>query len=202
MTRAAICIACVSLLAACSDDPMDSMGDRLTREEAMLIADGVSNSGSDASRGLRTATPAMDVTNADPRTFTASHESNHPCPQGGRIGVEFEATFFMDVDERTYTYDVAGALTHESCAYKHEGITLTITGDPNLTYEAHAAVENGEPQGQFSSEATGAFNWTASDGRSGRCVVDLSDVLDLAARNRTVEGEICGHTIRSVTTWG
>jgi hypothetical protein len=201
MTRSITGLAAAALLVACGDNPMGSTGDRLTREEAMTVADGVTTSGSSASAGLRPASSGLDHITADPRTFTVEHESSHPCPRGGRISIELDATFMMDVDERTYSYDAAGSLTHDSCAYLHEGVTLTVTGDPNLTYEAHAAVENGEPQGQFSSEATGAFNWTASDGRSGRCTVNLTDVTDFVARNRTIEGEVCGHTIRRVTTW-
>ncbi|MGH7467094.1 MAG: hypothetical protein ACRENP_03820 [Longimicrobiales bacterium] len=188
------------VLVACGDDPM-STGDRLTRGEAETIAGGVTQTSSSASGSLRPQSGGTDVVASPPRTFTVDHESSHPCPRGGRIGIALEVTFTADVEGRDYSYDAEGSLTHEACAYIEEGVTLTVTGDPNISYEAHAAVRGGQPQGQFTSEAGGAFDWTASDGRSGRCVVDLSDITDFAAKTRTIEGQVCGHTIRHVTTW-
>jgi hypothetical protein len=189
------------LLAACGEDPA-STGDRLTREEALTIAEGVTSSGASASGSLRAAPGGMDVAAAPPRTFTVDHESNHPCPRGGRIGIALEVSFSVDNEERDYSFDAEGSLTHQACAYiVEEGVTLTVTGDPDISYEAHAAVQDGQPQGNFTSEANGAVNWSASDGRTGRCVVELSDVTDFAARKRTIAGEVCGHTINQVTTW-
>ena len=194
--------ALIVLLTACNDSPTASTGDRMTRQEAQAIANGISQSGSNATTGLRPASGGSDVTaSAPPSTFTVNHESSHPCPQGGRITVGLDVTFMVDVADRTYSLDTEGALTHAGCMFVQDGVTLTVTGDPRLTYEGHAAVEDGRPKGPWRSEAGGAINWSASDGRSGRCVVDLSDVTDFVAKTRTVQGEVCGHTVTHTVSW-
>ncbi len=194
-------VAMAALLAACNESPTSSRGDRLTPQEAQAIADGVTQSGSSASSGLRPELGQSDVIASPPTIITTDHDSSHPCPKGGRIAVSLDATFMMDAEARSYALDARGALTHQGCMFVQESVTLTVNGDPNLGYEAHAAVENGQPKGLWRSEAEGAFNWTASDGRSGRCVLNITDVTDFAAKKRTVEGEVCGHTIKQIVSW-
>ena len=201
MRRATIGLAAMVVLAACSESPTGFEGDRLTRAEAQTVADGIAQSGSTASGTLGSQSAAMDGVASPPTTITTQHESSHPCPRGGRIGVELDATLTFDAEGRSFELDAEGALTHQDCAYQHEGVTITVDGDPNVSYEAHAAAQNGQPQGNWSSGAEGGFNWTASDGRSGRCTVDLSDVTDFTARKRTVSGQVCGHTISHVVSW-
>src|SRR5262245_24625870 len=190
------------LISACGESPTASTGDRMTRQEAQAIADGISQSGASATSNMRPSVPAgSDVIASPPGTFTVNHQSSHPCPQGGRISLTLEATFHVDVEDRNFAFDTEGSLTHDACKFVQDSVTLTVTGDPKLTYESHAEVENGQPKGPWRSEAGGAINWSASDGRSGRCVVDISDVTDFAAKKRTIEGEVCGHTVTHVVTW-
>lgn len=201
MRRATFGVAAVVVLAACSESPTGFEGDRLTRAEAEAVADGIAQSGSTASGSMSSQSVQMDGVAAPPTTITTQHESSHPCPRGGSIGVELDATLTFDGEARSFSLDAEGELTHADCAYQHEGVTITVDGDPNVSYEAHAAAQNGQPQGNWTSQAEGGFKWTASDGRSGSCVVDLSDVTDFAARKRTVEGQVCGHTISRVVSW-
>jgi hypothetical protein len=66
----------------------------------------------------------------------------------------------------------------------------------------HAAIENNQPKGAFTAETEGAFEWTASDGRSGRCVMNLLVSTDFAGRKHIADGEVCGHSIKQTVTWG
>jgi hypothetical protein len=203
MRRLTIGLAVVALvLTGCDKNPMESTGDRLTRAEALAIAEGVSGAGSSATSGLNTSPSANGITTAsEPHTIRLQHEGDHRCPTSGRIQVAIDASLTFDLQAGSFAADVDGSLDPDACAFVKDGVTLTITGDPDLNFEAHASAENHRPVGSWSSEASGAVNWTASDGRSGRCVVDISDVTDFVAKTRTVEGEVCGHEVRSVLTW-
>ena len=66
---------------------------------------------------------------------------------------------------------------------------------------AHAAVNNNQPSEPFTVNIDGGFNWTASDGRSGRCAIEYEQITDFAARKRTVEGDVCGHSVKETFTW-
>lgn len=187
-------------LSACSEGPTASSGDRLTEREAAAIVATVRMSGDGAFGQLGTRSGEL-ATHAPPTRVDVEHTSTHPCPRGGRIGIELDATLQSNSDARSFAIDAEGRLIHQSCAVQENGVTLTLNGDPNLAFELHATVSNEQPVGDFRSAANGAFNWSASDGRSGRCAVAIEDVVDFTAKRRTVEGEVCGHTIRQVTSW-
>jgi hypothetical protein len=202
MRRMTIGLATVGIvLAGCDKDPMESTGDRLTRAEAIAIAQSVSQAGSSETGGVNLSPRNGISTASAPQTITLELNNSHPCPTSGRIQIAFDASVTFDPQAGSLDADVEGSLKPESCAFVKDGVTLTLTGDPDLSYEAHAAAANFQPVGSWSSEASGAVNWTASDGRSGRCVVDISDVTDFTAKKRTVAGEVCGHSVSSEFTW-
>jgi len=186
-------------LAACDDGPAASTGDEMTEQEAAAILATVRTAG-DGAYGQLSAQSGQLTVNAMPTTITVAHESNHPCPQGGSVAAELNATLQFDEETQSSGIDAEGSLTHSECAVRHRQLTLTIDGDPRLSFELHAGVENGEPV-EFSQSASGALNWSASDGRSGRCVIEYSHVINFSEGERVIEGEVCGHTVRQVTTW-
>jgi hypothetical protein len=83
----------------------------------------------------------------------------------------------------------------------HEGITITLDGSPDIDLAAHASGRNHLPSGSHTLEIDGAFKWSASDGRSGTCPITLDAMTDWAAKKRTVDGNVCGHTIKETTSW-
>lgn len=187
-------------VAACEKSPTESSGDRLTQQEAAAIMATVQASGDGAFGRLGMQSGQMAV-NSPPTVVNVEHESDHPCPQGGRVAIQLDATFEFDEAAQSASIDAEGSLTHNDCAVRDNGITFSVDGDPNIAYELHARVVQGVPSGNFSSSANGAFDWTSSDGRSGRCVIDFTDVTDFQEKKRTVEGEVCGHSVRQVTSW-
>ena len=189
------------LLAACSDDGLGpNSGDRLTREEALMIAAAVSGS-VETTSAAPTVTASQDRVAGVPITFSQTHESTHPCPQGGSLTLKWTVTGSADPDAGDFQLDVDGTHEPSGCIYPHQGLTITLTGDPDLSFEAHLGITNGQPSEPFTAAIEGAFNWSASDGRSGRCVVRYDESTDFVAKSRTVDGEVCGHTVQQTFTW-
>ena len=187
------------LIAACSDSAGPNSGDRLTRDEAMRLAAEVSSS-------VGTTSVAPVRSNADavasvPISFTEDHESSHPCADGGTVRLTWRVTGAIDPEAGLFELDVEGTHKPSGCAYKHAGLTLTINGDPDMDFDAHVAVANSQPSEPFTISIDGAFAWSASDGRSGRCTVQYAEVTDFAAGKRTVDGNVCGHVVKETFTW-
>lgn len=186
-------------IAACADDGTGVEGDAMTRAEATALASAIALSSEGA-----TAEGLAEVTQSGgdgAGTITFTRTATHPCPQGGEVAVELNATVDYDEQAQSFDLDADGILTHDGCSFEHEGERFTVDGDPGLSLEAHAAAEGGEPVGDWTSSVVGAFLWTADDGRDGRCVIDLSTITDFTATNRSVSGEVCGHTIQQTIDW-
>jgi len=195
-------IATAALLAACSesDDPAGAKRDELTRAEALVIVDAIAQVTVDDHTtviGSGAASPA----GATPGTITVEHASTHPCPVDGRVAVALSATLTYDEEVQSLDYDAEGSLTHETCGFEHEDVTITVNGDPSIAFETHAAFSGGTATEPITESVQGAFLWSTSDGRSGRCVIDLEKVTDLVAKRHTLQGEACGHTIERTITW-
>ncbi len=195
-------IAAAALLAACSDtdDPAGAKGDQLTRAEALVIVDAIARATDEDHTtviGGGTSSPA----GAAPGTITVGHNSTHPCPVDGRVAIELNATLTYDEEAQSLGYDAEGSLTHEACGFTHEDVTITVDGDPNITFGTHASFSGGTAAEPITESVEGAFLWSTSDGRSGRCVIDLEKVTDLVTKRHTLQGEACGHTIERTITW-
>jgi hypothetical protein len=185
-------------VAACGDDPTGSTGDKLTRSEAMAIAQSVDASGAAAS--IPTANVIGDQVNSPPGTVTTHQELSFPCPVSGRISSVLDLSITFDLDQRNFGVDTKGSLKHDHCAFVHEGVTLNVTGAPDLNFTSHAEVKSGLPSA-LTSSAKGAFDWTASDGRTGHCVIDIKTTTDFSTKKRTTQGEVCGFTVNETTSW-
>ena len=202
MTRRTMAIFSAALvLAACSDDgSMEPTGDRLTRAEASVIANNVTANSDQTAAMPQATTVDASVVSSIPLNFTRELELNIVCPAGGNLQQKWTVTASIDAEAGDFSLDVVGFQKHLACAYVHEGLTITVDGDPDIDMEAHVATEDHHPT-EHTLEINGAFKWTASDGRSGTCPISLDAVTDFGARRRTVEGTVCGHTISETTTW-
>ena len=186
-------------LAACSDSAGPNSGDRLTREEALRLAAEVSSS-----VGATSVAPVRshpDGIASVPINFSEDHESTHPCTDGGTVRLTWQITGSIDPEAGSFEMDVEGTHKPSGCAYEHQGLRLTINGDPDMDFDAHVAIANGQPSEPFTVSINGAFAWSASDGRSGRCTVQYAEVTDFAAGKRTVDGNVCGHVVQETLTW-
>jgi hypothetical protein len=200
MKRATIgVLATAALVAGCSDSTGVS-GDRMTRQEALAVAEDVARSGEAGYTSSRQAASSASATQSPPTTITLDHTSRHPCPTSGRVEIDLSIELVLDVDAQSFDYDSEGTLTHEACAFVKDGVTLTLDGDPSLSFQSHAAGVGVQLQ-PFQFEADGEFDWSASDGRSGHCTIDIETSTNFLTRTRTVQGDVCGHTIDQTFTW-
>ncbi|MFO7261271.1 MAG: hypothetical protein DIU52_008940 [bacterium] len=195
-------MAAAALLAACgdADDPAGAKGDQLTREEALVIVDAIAQANVDDHTTVlegRSTSLAGD----SPGRITVEHKSSHPCPVDGRVVIALNATLTYDQEDKSLDYEAEGSLTHEECGLRHEDVTITVDGDPTIAFATRAAFSGGVATEPITETVEGAFLWSTSDGRSGRCVIDLEKVTDLVAKRHTLRGEACGHTIERTITW-
>ena len=79
-------------------------------------------------------------------------------------------------------------------------MTLTVTGDPDIEFATHAAISGGQMTISANSAARGAFNWTASDGRSGSCTINIKTMTNFLANKRTTEGHVCDFEINETVS--
>lgn len=196
-------IACLPLVAlsACKDSA--GPGDNLTRAEALAVAAQVIASGEGVASAIEGSVASPDQAAAEgvPTIFTHSHQSTHPCPSGGQVSFDLLVNGSFDAAAHAFEVDVEGSQTHAGCAFPHDDLVLTLDGNPEIGFSAHAAATNGQPSAPYTANLSGGFRWSASDGRSGVCSVTVAAVTDFAAKRRTVEGNVCGHTVTEVTTW-
>jgi len=195
-------IAAAALLAACgeADDPAGPKGDRLTRAEALVIVDAIAQANvNDHTIVIQGGAPSP--AGAAPGKITVEHTSTHPCPVDGRVAITLNATLTYDETAKSLDYQAEGSLTHEACGFRHKDVTITVDGDPNVAFETRAAFANGTATAPITESIDGAFLWSTTDGRSGRCVIDLEKVTDLVQKRHVLRGEACGHTIERTITW-
>jgi hypothetical protein len=195
------------LLAACSDDDPAGpgfSGDQLSKVEAEAVLTAIFEI-ADATRDeIMENQPVMGsgltTASAMPGSISFKHTSTHPCPEAGSVAVSLNVDLEYDEEAESLDYDARGSLTHEKCGFEHENVHFTVDGDPNISFATRVIVTEGvfEP---ITESLKGAFEWSAHDGRSGRCVIDLSRVTDLVGKKRTLQGEVCGHTIEQELTW-
>ena len=190
------------VLGACDDGTAPDR--QLTRAEAVALlasvvsaseAAGTSSLG--AQGGEVSANPAAD----SPIDFSIDVESSHPCPVSGIVAFDYTLSGSWDAVTRAAGLALEGTQTHDDCAFVHEGVTITVDGDPALEFSAAAAAVNGHPTEPFTFEVAGALDWSTSDGRSGNCGITIDAVTDFEARTRTVAASVCGHTIEQTTSW-
>ncbi len=193
-----LALTAVAVLAACDDDPAASEGDPMTQTEAAVIAGNVMLTGEAAtSEGMVEASESEDGAG----TIHFTQTTSHPCPFGGLVEIALDADVEYDEAAQSFALDATGSVAHDGCVVDAQGARLTLDGDPGLSLGVHAAAENGVPVGDWTSSVDGAFLWSADDGRTGRCVIDLATTTDFTAQSRTVTGEVCGHTIQQTVDW-
>jgi hypothetical protein len=195
-------IAClpIAVFTACNDAA--GPGDSLSSEEALAVTAQVLASGESVTSSINATASAGDQsTAAAPTTFTHTYQSSHPCPSGGHVAFDLTVEGSFDPEAHAFEVDVEGSQTHDDCAFPHNSLVITVDGNPDIDFIARAAANNGQPSEPYTANVSGGFRWSTSDGRTGTCTVTIASVTDFAAKRRTVEGNVCGHTVNEVTTW-
>jgi len=199
----------LSLLSAC--DNLSGPEHELTDDEAAFLAqefagealEGVSGAmaGSPGLAGASTPAPATDGHDRGPVTWERSFTETRPCRAGGTRTTSGTNQGSLD-SAGTGTVEITHTLVLVDCARIRDTVTITVNTDPALTLAGTVTIENGEKTGGTFTK-TGAFQWVTSDGRSGRCEIDLTitwgggdDHWD--REDHTVTGTICGRDVGSL----
>lgn len=193
-------LAAAALLAGCEKNATAPVEGALESADAALLAEeldaltGIALSSQIGSFLLFSAAPA----NAAPLPVDRSFTTTRQCPAGGSVAVAGTIRGEMDRAARSLSLETVATRTESACAIptrRAGGATLTVTGNPSVAVRAMTRVVNGEPSGPQTVTQKGAFTWSASDGRSGACAVDLTSTVDFAALTYSVKGTLCGLTV-------
>lgn len=196
-------LACVGLLvaAACSDST-GFEGDQLSAAEAADLASEFSDVGlSGVSSGLDQipqSSPAGASAAAPPISFERSYTVTRECDGGGSVTVSGSMAGELD-DTRSGTVTVEHAMLISNCVRNRGEISITVnTPEPGIVFAGTVVVQNRERvSGEFTK--TGVITFTASDGRTGECEIDL-EISWNADGGRTVTGSFCGHEVNRSST--
>jgi hypothetical protein len=188
-------------LAACSSD-FTSSGDPLTDTEASDLAGIMVNDGFAGFGGFSPAAaqPAPAHGQAPADNITIAFDESGPCEGGGSVALAGSLNVEFDEQSEEGSLNFEYTLTPAACVVTAEnGKVFTLTGDPNI--EADGELELSATGLAGSLNYNGKFEWSADDGRSGVCGIDLSAEYEFAevgegsAGSISVEGEVCGVSV-------
>jgi hypothetical protein len=123
------------------------------------------------------------------------------CPKGGQVALAGTITGTGDATTHSLTVDAAATRTDTDCAFQTKNGTLTVNGNPNITYDGHLNIVNAALSGLQTQTHKGSFSW-ARVGGSGVCDVDITSSYDPATHTATVSGTFCGIAVNATQTRG
>jgi hypothetical protein len=148
--------------------------------------------------------PSFNMTPAGPQfattTVTTTFTRMRTCPQGGDVKLEGTSTVTGDRATQTGSATFDATRTDNACAFNHDGVTITVTGNPNVKLTASQSVTAGVP-GVRTASKVGSFNWSTSNGRSGTCAVNVTHTWTPATHTLHIQGSFCNQTIDVTRTW-
>ena len=150
--------------------------------------------------GLYSSPDAAGTATFDLNAGAGTFERTHACPAGGSVTVSGTVDRTIDRATLTGTLAVSAKRVENACAVKQRnGVTVTVTGQPNTTIGVTASFNKGVP-GVITQTQKGAFAWSRSNGRSGTCAIDLTSTFDPATRTATIKGSFCGRPVDETRT--
>lgn len=194
----------LAVAAGCSDGATGPDAGGLTREEAVQLATGISETSSDA-LGVPSASnstaASLSVAPGDPLSVSRRIDVEAPCPLGGTVAIEGTFDFSVDGETQSGSLETEATMVHRDCGVRLEEGSLTLNGEPDLTVASEFAWAGGEQTTPLRVTQAGSIAWARDTGETGTCEVSLVAVTDLVARRRTVEGTFCGFRVAEETTW-
>jgi hypothetical protein len=123
------------------------------------------------------------------------------CPKGGHVALAGTITGTGDATTHSLSVEAAATRTDTNCAFQTKNGTLTLNGNPNITYDGHLNIVNAALSGLQTQTHKGSFSW-ARVGGSGVCDVDITSSYDPATHTATVSGTFCGIAVNATQTRG
>lgn len=186
-------LAGLALFTAGCSDSTGTDGDALSPAEAAFLADEFTVTALDGLSSALSRAPAAAALASPPITFTRTVSYSRDCQGGGTVSVTGSMTGTLDSETRSGTVSVANTMIITDCVKSRGDLTFTLNTDPSLDLSGEITIENGQRSGGTFAKI-GAFRWEASDGRSGRCAIDLS-ITWAADGSRSVTGTVCGRAV-------
>lgn len=116
-----------------------------------------------------------------------------PCHLGGSININGRVQGTVDQSGDSYDLNYTANSRYNACAIAASGQTFQFNSPDGVSLNARFRAQNGAPVGTQTLAYAGSFAWSASDGRSGTCQVDLDMAWSLQSVN--FSGGICGHSL-------
>ncbi|MBI2401953.1 MAG: hypothetical protein HYV20_04310 [Gemmatimonadetes bacterium] len=186
----ALAIALVAGASAACGGPSELSSDEAAELTAELAGAGITG----ASSGLAGSPAQSGQLEATPIPFSRTVSHTQSCSGGGSISVSGSLSGSIDSETHDGSLSLNVTQSFTDCRITRGGKDFTVSGSPNLQLSGTITIVNGLPSGPQTLSFTGAFRWSAADGRSGSCDIDLTISWSLASPS-TVTGTACGHQI-------
>jgi hypothetical protein len=178
----------------CSDST--SPRGHLSQDEMNMLALELGVTSTSTLPATASADRIVAESNTVPAPVSLTVDITAPCPKGGQKHVKGSLNATIDGVTKSVVADLSSELTPQDCGFQtKEGVTVRVSGDPNLTSTAHVETQNGLPVGVHTATTKGGFTWSTSDGRHGSCTVDYSATADYTNNKANLNGSFCGSTI-------
>jgi hypothetical protein len=186
--------------AACADSTGVNNG--LTADESSDLAGVMANDAFAESSTMALASVSTTTGEIAPAAvITVTFHDTVSCALGGDVAIDGTRVRNWDRTTQTGTMDMDMTRTQEACVRSVRNRQITVDGNPNLHVVVHHNRVDGAWSGLQTMTMQGGFTWTAADGASGDCSVDLSASYDPDTHTRTLTGTFCNRTINHTTTW-
>lgn len=181
-------------VAACGDNPLGvNSGDALSDAEIQALFNQMGDALGDVSPSANLVA-ALDGIQLAEISVDESVSVTAPC-QSGTISVDGSVS--GTVDDQTFESDLTMGVTLDfaACVVPADSITVTVDGQPDITYSAHFRLT--QDSLVVDGSQLGGFSFTTSDGRAGSCAIDVTFDASYAtgsAAVSTVSGTVCGRS--------
>lgn len=170
----------LALLVGCGGDPVAPGGDDLSQAEAAAIAGFMSGAAfegwsfDEGEGAAASVAPAAGASvSGEPIQFDVAIDASSQCPQGGSVSVAGLFAGTVDSETQTGTVALGIVVTADGCTFPADETVFTVDTNPDLELDGDFAWEAGQPVGDQTFSYAGGIAWTAEDGRSGSCTIDL-----------------------------
>lgn len=196
-------------LAACSggDDSTGPSGDELSAPEAEALAAVIASEalglGLEQFSGSGGLAPSGSAASEPQDISIDEFTIEGPCELGGTVTLTMSWSGTADYEVGNIDLSWNVTQVHDSCVLQEDQYEFTLTGDPDISMTWDMQVTENESF-DISGGYGGAVQWSLSDGRSGRCTVDVSFSATgnwaTGSGTTTVNGHVCGVSVDQQTT--
>lgn len=190
---AAVAVALLWAGAGCGDA---TGSDALTSDEAAGLTAQMAGAGvAGAGSGIAGSPARASGLEAVPVPINVTVNHTQSCQGGGSINMTGSVSGSIDSETQDGTLSVNITQSITDCRLTEAGKEFTVSGNPNLQVTGNVTIVGGQPSGTQTLTFTGAFQWSANDGRSGSCEIDITINWSPTTASASVTGTACGHNV-------